>query len=99
VSVLTVQPNHHFAVAYQAPIFGPTNVEVEAEHPISVLIVDPLNLLAWRSGRPTASFAHFQGVRQVKHQMYLPSRMPWNLVIVNTGLAPAAVYYAVQTKE
>lgn len=97
MSILSIQPNHHYAVAYKAPFVGPTKVEVEAEYPIAVLIMDATNLVAWRAGQPANAIANFQGVKDIRQQLYLKPGLEWYLVLVNFGSVPTAVWYSVQS--
>jgi hypothetical protein len=97
VSVFTLQANKHLAVPYNAPVLGPVHYEVEAEVPITILVVDETNLAAWRAGLPYNPIGGPVNVTRFQQDLYVPSHARWYLVMVNYSAFPVAVWYNVRS--
>ncbi len=97
MSVLTLQANHHLAVTYVAPWFGPAHYDVESEVPITIFVFDEPNFLAWKANQPSTYIAAAPNVQKWSQDVFLKSRSTWFLVLVNSNWQNSAVYYNVRS--
>jgi hypothetical protein len=97
VSTFTLQGNSHLAVPYNAPFFGSVHYEVEAERPITLIVVDDVNLAAWRAGYPYNPIGGTAEVTRFQQDLFIPRNTRWYLVMVNYSPFPTAVWYNVRS--
>jgi hypothetical protein len=93
MSVFILGANKNYGAQYNVPLNGVIRFEVEAQLPITAVVMDEPNFAAFRQGLKYSSWGPATQATEHKQQWTLPFRGKWFLVMINRNPQPAAVSF------